>query len=169
MKKILILLIFISFILAGCSYNLVAVNKNLDDKKTNDEIVPSVLNDFSINLDDKDEGRIVPNVEEIEKEAGRVVRYGIVKTFSTSGDMRFYYYDIEKGIALDNWQGYPWFFATPENLNDGEKIDDLYNYVENNQNSVFKIIGTKEKDDCDYYDARTCLENITIKEIKKVD
>lgn len=169
MKKILILLIFISFILVGCSYNLVAVNKNLDDKKTKDEIVPPILNDFSINLDNKDENKITPNIEEIKKEAERVVRYGTVKTFSTSGDMRFYYYDIEKDIALDNWQGYPWFFAAPEDLNDVEKINDIYNYVENNQNSVFKIIGTKEKDDCDYYNAKTCLENITIKEIKKVD
>jgi len=38
-----------------------------------------------------------------------VERYGIVFRNSTSGDMRFYYYDMAKGIILDKFQGYPWF------------------------------------------------------------
>lgn len=109
------------------------------------------------------------NMDEVKKEEGQVVRYGKVITFSTSGDVRFNYYDIKKSVVLDSWQGYLWFFASPEDLNDGKKIDYLNNYIKNNQNSIFKITGIKEKDDCGYYGAGACLENITIKEIEKVN
>lgn len=98
-----------------------------------------------------------------------VERYGVILRSSTSGDMRFNYFDIEKGETVDNYQGYPWFFATIEDINDKKKVDDYYNYVENNEKAVFKITGIKEKDDCDYYGNGTCLESIMVKEIEAIE
>lgn len=98
-----------------------------------------------------------------------VERYGVVFRNSTSGNMRFSYYDIQQNKILDSWDSHPWFFAAIKDLENYKSVDDVYNYVKNNENSIFKITGTKEKDDCEYYDNGTCLENITIKEIKSIE
>jgi hypothetical protein len=97
-----------------------------------------------------------------------VERYGIVFRNSTSGDMRFYYYDMAKGIILDKFQGYPWFFAAIDNLNDNKTLDDYFSYVQNHPNYVFKITGQKQADDCEYFGKGVCVETITIKNIEAV-
>ena len=40
--------------------------------------------------------------------------------------------------------------------------------MQDNKNSVFKITGKKEADDCEYFGDWRCLENITIKEIRVI-
>ena len=93
-------------------------------------------------------------------------RYGVLQRASTSGDMRFDYYDRENGKVLENWNGHPWFFATVADLKDDKNIDDYFDYVQKNKESVFKITGIKEKDDCDYYGDGSCLEDITVEKIE---
>lgn len=83
------------------------------------------------------------------------VLYGTVRQFSSSGSMKFYYYDIENKKILED-KNKPWFW--------GFMDDDLLKYVGNNHNAVFKIIGKKLQDDCDYID-NVCLEDISINEI----
>ena len=97
-----------------------------------------------------------------------VTRYGTVYRFSTSGEMGFYYYDMEKGSVVANWQAYPWFWAGVDNTNDDEKVDNFSKYVNEHENYVFKIVGEKEADDCDFYQnehSGVCLEVITVKKI----
>lgn len=99
----------------------------------------------------------------------QVERYGVVRQVSTSGDVRFDYYDLEKGIILDSFQQYPWFFATVDDINDNKKVDDYVNYVQSHPNYIFKITGEKDIDDCDYYGNGICLENIIVDKIVAVD
>lgn len=98
---------------------------------------------------------------------GLVERHGVLRRASTSGDMRFDYYDIEKERVLDGLEGHPWFFATVADLEDDKSVDDYFDYVQKNKESVFKITGVKEKDDCGYTEGM-CYENITIDEIEVV-
>ena len=97
-----------------------------------------------------------------------IERYGILKNHSTSGELRLSYYDMDQKKTLDSWQGYPWFFALPEDLEHNKKLEDFNSYVESNKDSIFKITGTKDLDDCGYYGNGTCLESITIKQIEVV-
>lgn len=97
-----------------------------------------------------------------------VERYGVLSRSSTSGDMRFSYYDTEKKKVLDSWHGYPWFFATIKDLKNEKAVGNYYEYVQDNQNSVFRITGKKERDDCEYYNTGVCLENIVISDIEVV-
>lgn len=99
-----------------------------------------------------------------------VERYGVVFKNSTSGEMRFDYYDMGQKKVLDNWEGHPWFFALAKDAKDYDKIDYFFNKVKDNSGSVFKIIGTKEKDDCDYYaggvNDGACMEIIVVSQIE---
>ena len=99
-----------------------------------------------------------------------VERYGVVFKNSTSGEMRFDYYDMGQKKVLDNWEGHPWFFALAKDAKDYNKIDYFFNKVKDNGGSVFKIIGTKEKDDCDYYadgvNDGACMEVIIVNQIE---
>lgn len=101
-----------------------------------------------------------------------VERHGVVYKTSTSGDMRFNYYDIKENKILDSWNEYPWFFATIDNLDDTEKINNFYNYVSENKGKVFRITGIKEDDDCEYFkkdeNGEKCLENIRIEKIEVI-
>lgn len=96
----------------------------------------------------------------------QVELYGKVKRISSSGDTRFYYYDIEKKEIVNN-NGNDWFFATPTDIG-GESIDNFFNYIKEDQESVFKITGFKEKEDCGYMDG-FCFENIVINKIERIN
>ena len=88
-----------------------------------------------------------------QNKSKNVERYGVVFKNSTSGEMRFNYYDMGQKKVLDNWEGHPWFFALAKDAKDYNKIDYFFNKVKDNSGSVFKIIGTKRKDD--YYCRRS--------------
>jgi len=88
-------------------------------------------------------------------------RYGVLRRSSTSGDMRFDYYDIQQKKVLDNFEGHPWFFASK----DESMTDEYFKYLQENKDAVFRIVGKKEKDDCDYYGNGICLEDIVVEEI----
>lgn len=97
-----------------------------------------------------------------------VERYGVLSRVSTSGDVRFSYYDIEQGRVLDEFEGHPWFFAMIEKMDDEKRIDDYVKYVRENESGVFKITGEKEPDDCEYYGDSKCLENIRVIDIQVI-
>ena len=79
-----------------------------------------------------------------DKISQKVVWYGIPSKISMSGDFRFYPSD-EKGQRLDEH----WFWAVPEDINDVENIQKIYEILE--PQGVYKITGTRDEDDCDYY------------------
>ncbi len=112
-----------------------------------------------------------PNIILLEKPTGvgdPVERYGVLRTNSTSGEIRLSYYDMKEKKILESWQGYPWFFAAPESVEHDKKLEDFNNYVDSHKDAVFKIEGTKDEDDCGYYGNGTCLESITVKQIEAV-
>lgn len=100
------------------------------------------------------------------KQEESVERYGILRTASTSGDLTFTYYDINAGKVLTESQGYPWFFATVEDIENPQRVTDYYQYTQNHKGSIFKIIGKKGEDDCEYYNNGVCLENISVEKIE---
>ena len=97
-----------------------------------------------------------------------VTRYGVLRTHSTSGELRLSYYDIKQSKVLESSNGHPWFFALPESLEHDQKLADFNDYIESHEGSVFKIAGMKDADDCGYYGNGVCLESITIKTIDAV-
>lgn len=99
--------------------------------------------------------------EDIDTSSGKsVVRYGGLFRFSGSGDMRFSYFDMEKKIFLNEWDGHPWFFGP---------VDTKYvDYIGDHGNYIFKITGRKVEDDCDYYGDGRCMENIIVDKIEPV-
>lgn len=113
-------------------------------------------------------GRCVPIIGirkiEILKEDDSVERYGMLLRSSTSGDVRFSYYDIGQKKSLESWEGRPWFFA----LANEEETEDYLKYIQEREGSVFKITGKKEADDCDYFGNGTCLESIAVEKIEVV-
>lgn len=120
------------------------------------------------NKEEKLTNREATPTAEPQQKFEEVIRYGTVYKFSTSGVMEFYYYDMEKGSIVTNWQIYPWFNAGVDNIHDDKTVDNFVNYVSEHENYVFKIVGEKEADDCDFYqDNRkgVCLEQIIVKEI----
>ena len=103
----------------------------------------------------------------ITPEAGSAVTYfAKIKRWSTSGDIRFYWYDTELKQIKDIDNQYAWFFGSPTYVFDSP--GNWVSFFENNKNSVFKITGTKGKDDCDYYGLDHCIENINIDSIEIV-
>lgn len=85
-----------------------------------------------------------------------IVLYGTLMQFSGSGSMKFYYYDVKNGKVLND-EKKPWFW--------GSMNDDLIQYVGDNNNAVFKIVGKKLQNDCGHID-NVCLEDIAIKHIQ---
>ncbi len=98
------------------------------------------------------------------QKSNSVERYGTLLRSSTSGDVRFSYYDIDQKKSLESWDGKPWFFA----LVSEDETDNYLNYIQEHQGSVFKIVGKKESDDCEYFSDGTCLENISVERIESV-
>lgn len=99
----------------------------------------------------------------------KVAYYAKVKQVSTSGDIRFYWYDTELKQIKDADNQYAWFFALPKDVPDNDESTNKWvKFIKENQDSVFKITGTKEDDDCNYYGSDNCIENIDIKNIEIV-
>lgn len=98
------------------------------------------------------------------QKSNSVERYGTLLRSSTSGDVRFSYYDIDQKKSLESWDGKPWFFA----LASEDETDKYLDYIQEHQGSVFKITGKKEVDDCDYFSDGTCLENISVEKIESI-
>jgi len=99
-----------------------------------------------------------------------VLYYAKVKQISTSGDTRFYWYDTKLKRTINPDNQYSWFWAMPENVpSDPKATDEWVAKIKNNQDSVFKITGVREKEDCGYYDAQHCVQSIKVKSIKIVE
>lgn len=99
-----------------------------------------------------------------------IVYYAKLKRISTSGDARFYWYDVDKKEIIDPDNQYTWFFALPTNVpNDSKATDDWIKYIKDNEDSIFKIRGTKKEDDCDYYGQGHCVQSININEIEVIN
>ena len=112
-------------------------------------------------------GRDLPNP--ISKQNNPVVNYAKVKRISTSGDARFYWYDTDTKLIKNPDDQYAWFFALPPFVPYNEiTTNNWVKFINDNIDSVFKISGTKGKDDCDYWDPDHCVENIDIKMIEVV-
>jgi hypothetical protein len=106
-----------------------------------------------------------------------IVEYATLKKISTSGEARFFQYDIEtKELVIDDNPRYAednisWFFAMPENVPDEPDYiitDRWVKFLKDNADAVFKIIGMREEDDCGYYGPEHCVKNIEVKSIEVV-
>lgn len=124
----------------------------------------SVLEVDASKPDTQESGMVSPTTDKKEIE-----RYGVVITNSSSGSLRLRYYDINQKKVLDNWQNYYGFWAAVSEEKGAESASELFDYVQSNIESVFKVMGTKESDDCDYYGSGgVCLENIRVLRIEAV-
>lgn len=92
--------------------------------------------------------------------------YATLKQFSSSGGMKFDYYDMDKKEIANNAEGNSWFWGGV--YDDKELMDNFVKYVEENRTSVFKITGVRGDDDCGYLDGY-CFEDIKIKQIERVN
>ena len=99
------------------------------------------------------------NIEKIEL----VEIYAKLKQFSTAGNMKFYYYDTAKDEVIKNSDGNVWFWAGVST--DEESTDNFVNYIEEDRDSVFKIVGARASDDCGYLEG-FCFEDINIEFLK---
>lgn len=100
----------------------------------------------------------------------KVTYYAELARFSTSGDMRFYWYDIAKKQRINPNDEYSWFFALPTKVPADEKAtNDWVKYIEDNKTAVFKITGTREADDCGYYGPDHCIQSVNIDKIEVED
>lgn len=105
----------------------------------------------------------------IEKDKQQIVYFAKVKQISTSGDIRFYWYDTEFEQVKDIDNEYAWFWAMPVDVPDDlESTDGWVGFIRDNSNSVFKITGTRGQDDCDYYGPDHCIEDVNIDRIEIV-
>ena len=99
-----------------------------------------------------------------------VTYYGHANKVSTSGEVRFQWYDMKTQKIIKPDDQYAWFWAMPKNVPSDPVVTDKWvKFVQGNLDSVFKIIGTRNKDDCDYWGPDHCVENIDIKTIDVVD
>lgn len=99
-----------------------------------------------------------------------VTYYGYINKISTSGEASFYWYDTKLKKIKDADNQYAWFWAMPTSISSDSAITDKWvMFIKNNQDSAFKISGTRDKDDCNYWDLNHCIENIDIKTIEVVD
>lgn len=101
-------------------------------------------------------------------DSGIQVEYtAVVKNISTSGDTRFYWYDIESKTIINPNDEHNWFFALPENVPEDKLATEKWvDLIMSNQVSVFKITGTRAEDDCEYYGPENCVQNIAVEKIK---
>lgn len=99
----------------------------------------------------------------------QITYYAKLEKISTSGETRFRWYDTELQKVIDPDNQYSWFFAMPVDVPDDlTATKNWVEYLQNNSDSIFKIIGTKSRPDCDYYDKDHCIENIDISSIEIV-
>lgn len=141
MKKIISISILI-LLFTGCSFEF---EKKVEIKKDNNQSEQK-------------------QASAIDEEAD-IITYGMLSQFSTSGAMKFNYYDIENNKIINNNKR-SWFWAGPD-INDKIKLDSFVKYVESNKDSVFKITGKKESDDCGYIEG-ICFEDIAVTNIEVI-
>lgn len=92
-----------------------------------------------------------------------------LKSWSTSGELRFYWYDVKTNKITNPDNQFSWFFAlAPEIPNPGITMDNWIKFIEENKNEVFKITGTRLSDDCGYYGPNHCIQTVNIKKIEVV-
>ncbi len=165
-NKNILKLIFILVVL-GIGYKVV----NYIQNKGNKEVVikTPVVNENKV------EGSYIPggsNMLSFPKDTGSlIIYYGVVRKNSTSGEVRFRWYDIKTHKVLEPDNQYAWFWAMPINVPDDLALTDKWvKFIEGNRDSVFKITGTKGEDDCVYWQVgqKHCMENIDIKTIEVV-
>lgn len=102
-----------------------------------------------------------------DREDNQVTYLAKVKKISTSGDAQFWWYDNTSKTIVDPNNQYAWFFALPSDVpKDSEATDKWVKFIQDNQDSVFKITGTRGNDDCEYWGQDHCIENINIKSIE---
>lgn len=96
-----------------------------------------------------------------------ITYYGQVNKISTSGEARFWIYDIKLQKTKDSM--YDWFWAMPKDIPGNQELTDKWiDFIQKNKHSVFKITGIKIQDDCDYYDLNHCIEDINVKKIEVI-
>lgn len=99
----------------------------------------------------------------------KVTYFAGLKRFSTSGDMRFYWYDVAKKQRINPDDEYSWFFALPTKVPYDEKAtEDWVKFIEENKTAVFKITGTRIPNDCGYYGPDHCIKSVNIDTIEIV-
>ncbi len=112
-----------------------------------------------------------------QTQSKEVTWYGSPSKISMSGDFRFYltnkdgshYFDLID--ARGELQGHYWFWAIPKDISaESVEIKQIFSIL--NKNNVYKITGTKDEDDCDYYVdtnlSGICVPSLTIHTITKV-
>lgn len=152
MKKILF--IFVILILASGYFVYKKSDKEPDIKKSIDN--PEINTTRSSALLYKN------HTDETEN---KIELYAKLKTFSSSGGMKFYYYDPEKENYTKGVSGNDWFWGGV--FRDKKSVNSFVKYVEEDKNAIFKIAGNIFENDCDYIDG-LCLENIEIEKIDRI-
>ncbi|MFA6463108.1 MAG: hypothetical protein WCT51_03590, partial [Candidatus Shapirobacteria bacterium] len=98
-----------------------------------------------------------------------VTYYGYVNKISTSGEARFYWYDTKIKKIKDADNQYAWFWAMPIDVpSDSVLTEKWVKFINENIDSVFKITGTRGKNDCSYWGSDHCVEDINVKSIEVV-
>lgn len=98
-----------------------------------------------------------------------VVYYGHVSKISTSGEARFQWVNENSQKIINPDDQYAWFWAMPVNVPDDSVVTDKWvKFINDNIDSVFKITGTRGKDDCGYWGPDHCVENVDINTIEVV-
>lgn len=101
--------------------------------------------------------------------SNKVTYYGYLKSSSTSGETKFYWYDTELKKIKSPKDKYTWFWAMPPTVPEDETMTDKWvDFIDSNREEVFKIAGKKLKNDCEYYGPEHCIEDINIKTIEVV-
>lgn len=101
--------------------------------------------------------------------ASPVTYYAKVKVYSSSGSMKFYWYDPKTKLIVEPDDLYSWFWAIPADVPQNETTTDNWvEYLRFKGESVLKITGYRLADDCDYYGPDHCIQNINIKTIEEV-
>ena len=98
-----------------------------------------------------------------------VTYYAKLTTVSTAREARFYWYDTVLRQIKASDDKYTWFWAMPQKFIDDTNITDKwFKFMDENNDAVFKITGTRLKDDCDYYGSDHCIQDVNVKTIEVV-
>lgn len=96
----------------------------------------------------------------------RVDFYATLSQFSTSGDMRFRWWDMEQRRDVFPGNKYTWFFAMPPDIVDDEAANKKWvKFIDDHTDYIYEIIGRREENDCGYYGSDHCIESVTIDQI----
>lgn len=120
----------------------------------------------NLNPEDGSSVNLSASINHLVGVGDKVVYYGELKRFSTSGTLSFYFYDIEKSQLEQPDNPRHWFWAKPNDPKDTKEIDRILKIVSDNEGAIFKITGVRNKDDVDYYEDGTPIQDITIENIE---